>query len=145
MLLLLQLNNLLAVAGEAPAPTPTVQTSSGGWSNWFDTFEHERRRRAKKKREDEEAEEALADKVEHEIAQLMHKQIEKDNQRKELQRIKELVKQYAKATDTPSLRVQKAIQEATIKQTLDSYEKVQKEFLRMMEEEEFAVILAMAT
>lgn len=129
-----------------PAPVvATPETSSAGFSNWYDILENQRRRRAKKKREDEEAEEALADNVEHEIAQLLHKQIEKDERRKELQRIKELVKQYAKATDTPSLRVQKAIQEATIKQTLDSYEKVQKEFLRMMEEEEFAVILAMAT
>lgn len=129
--------------GVAP-PVVVAVPNSGGWGNWYDIFEHQRRRKEKQKQEDEEVLENLETKVDREIAQLLRKQQAQDDQRKELERVKQLVQKYTDLSPKISSdRVNKAIEEAKIKQTLASYEKLQKEFIRMMEEEELQVMLSL--
>lgn len=123
---------------------PASDTGSAGFSNWYDILENQRRRKEKRKKEDEEVLEQLETKVDREIAQLIRKQEAQDEQRKDLERVKQLVQKYTDLSPKISSdRVNRAIEEAKLKQTLASYEKLQKEFIRMMEEEEVQVMLSL--
>jgi hypothetical protein len=123
---------------------PAVDSDADS-AGWYAVMERQRRRKQRQKREHEEAELALKNAIDREIAQLLHKQEQEEDHKKELERIKALVNEYADtaAVATKSDRVLKAINEAKMKQTLASMERLQKEWFRMMEEEEFAVFMAL--
>lgn len=142
-------NTVLTVGGVSDTFTSTtiaaavVDTGGGGWA-MVEYFDRQRRERKRKEQEQEEAEEALQSEIDRSIAQLLHKQEQEDDKRQELERIKSLVAQYADTTDVGSDRVNLAIQEAKAKQTRASLEKLQREFERMMEEEEMVVMITLA-
>jgi hypothetical protein len=140
-------STVLTVGGVSDTFTSTtlaaVDTGGGGWA-MLEYFDRQRRERKRKEQEQEEAEEALQSEIDRSIAQLLHKQEQEDDKRQELERIKSLVAQYADTTDVGSDRVNLAIQEARAKQTRASLEKLQREFLRMMEEEEMVVMITVA-
>lgn len=120
---------------------PVQESGSGGF--YFDFHSHlERRRRRKRELEEaQEAEQELKDKVDREIAMLLHEQERKDEERKALERLKGLVRQYAD-TKADTERVDRALKLAAQKQTLASYEALEREFKRMQEDEEFMFILS---
>ncbi len=127
--------------GEAPVSTDT----SGGF--YFD-FELHRERRRKRQQELDEAEEEaekLQNKIDREIAELLHEQERKDEKRKDLERIKSLVKRYESVTpaEISSERVLKALTEAKKKATTANLERLQREFERMVQEEDDFLALVM--
>lgn len=119
-------------------PQPVTSQNSGGF--YFEEHILRRRKRQQELLEAEKAEEELQDKIEREIAQLLHEQERKDEERRDLERVKSLVSQYGKLADV-SERVSQALLEAQQKETAASYLKLQREFERMLEEEEHAVLM----
>lgn len=145
MLALLQQNLGFAWGVAATVEVPDVVgdvVSGGGF--WFD-FEYEMaRRRTRQREEDEEreAEERLKDEIDRNIAILLHEQERKDQERKALERLRGLVSKYA-TEKTNNERLDRALSLAQQKQTLASYEALEREFARAQEDEELMFLLAM--
>lgn len=118
-------------------------TSGGGFYFAFESQQRERRRRKKELEEAAEAAEALQDKVDAEIAKLLHEQQRKDEERANLDRIKRLIAQYPKDKINVE-RVDKALDRARLKQTLSAYEELEREFARMQEDEDFLIMTMLA-
>jgi hypothetical protein len=120
-----------------------VESNSGGWA-FFLRYQDERDRRRRKRLEQDEAEEAVKalPPVEAEIAQFLHKQERQDEKRAEIERLRKLVAEHS---DTKSLppRVASAFERAQQRQTFSSLLNLDKELRRMMEDEEFMVLLMM--
>lgn len=136
----------------APGSTVTITVSlgdapvadaqpSGGWPG----FDHEWWRWQRRKKELEEAEEEveeIADEIDRNIGLLLQEQERKDEERKALARLSKLVSALPIETDQTE-RVQRALELAKQKQSLASYERLEREFKRMNEEDEFAFLLMM--
>ncbi len=127
-----------------PPVTPTDTVTGGGFYFDFDRALSARKKRRRELEEAEEAAESLQNKVDAEIAQLLHEQQRKDEERANLERIKKLVAQYPKEKFNVE-RVDKALQHAREKQTQLSYLALQREYERMTDEEDalFIAILAL--
>lgn len=108
--------------------------TGGGW------IEYElhllRRRKRKKELEDIEAEqEKIEDDAAREIARFLQIQERKDEERKDIERIKALVQRH-KTIETDSERVQAALANAQEKASRANLERLQKEMERVLEEED---------
>lgn len=128
--------------------TTTSVAASEASGGWFFEFESHRERRRKRQQELDDAEEEaekLQNKIDREIAQLLHEQERKDEKRKDLERIKSLVKRYESVTpaEISSERVLKALAEAKKKATTANLERLQREFERMCQEEDDFLALVM--
>ena len=124
---------------------PVTDTPSGGGGFYLD-YELSIAKRRKRKKELEEAEEeakALQDAVDAEIAQLLHAQERKDEEREHLERIRALVAKYPQEKLDVE-RVDNALKMAQLKQTIASYEALEREIERMNEEEDFMVMTLLA-
>lgn len=132
----------LSMTAFAPTILGSAQGSSGGF--FYDFGEHISQRRKKQQAlaESRDAEESIEQEIDRSIAHLLHAQESKDEERKDIERIRALVQQHKdSAIDVDSERVLKAVDEAKEKQTRASLEKLQREFERMLEEEEHAVLM----
>lgn len=99
----------------------------------------ERRRRFKREQDEaEEATQALPP-VEAEIAQFLHKQEREDDKRAEIERLRKLVAEHSANALPP--RVQTLFERAQMRQTISSLMNLDKELRRMMEDEEFVVLM----
>jgi hypothetical protein len=128
--------------GEAPAED---DQPSGGVTFWF-RYEQEQARRRKRRRELEEAEEEtqkLADAVEREIAGHLHADLQEDERRNELNRLRALVAQFAdrEAQEAMSERVRKALAQAQSRETTAAYLALDRALRQQLEEEEFLVLM----
>lgn len=130
--------------GEAP---PQVESSGGGGFWPLYEIEQSRRRRLRKlQAEREEEAERIQAELDRAIALELRKK-EADEQRvEELQRLNTLVAQYAdrEAELAMTERVSKAFKRAHAKSTVSSLLALDKEIQRMLEEEEFLVLLMLA-
>ena len=140
-------NTVVTIGGVADTFTSTT-TASVNAAGWFYDFDANRDRRRKRQRELDDAEEEaekLQNKIDREIAQLLHKQERKDEKRKDLERIKSLVKRYESVTpsEVSSDRVLRALSEAKKKATTANLERLQREFERMVQEEDDFLALVM--
>lgn len=131
---------VVVVTGEAPQ-----QDAVGGWF-WFQ-YEKERERRRRRQAELEEAQEdaeRIADETTREIARLLQAQEAKDAERANIDRLRRLVQQYAADARSDSARVQAALAAAQQKATRAALERLEREIERMREEEEVALLMALA-
>ena len=142
--LLLQ-QNLGFAWGDLANSGSDVQSSGGGWL-FYTYYEDFLSRKTKKQKELDDKEEyvqELQDKIDREIAQLLIEQQRKNEERADLDRLRTLVVKYRNVApvDINSERVLAAISDAKQRLTRASLEKLQREFNRMIEEEEHAVLL----
>ena len=128
--------------GEAPV----ASSSGGGWYMDFERHARERKRRKDELDEIEEQQERIEDEASREIARLLQIQERKDAERKDIERIKALVTKYKDVSpEVDSERVLKALNEAKQKATRANLERLQREFERMVEEEDdFLALLFIA-
>jgi len=122
--------------GDATQPT-------GGWYQALDREYYRRKKRKEEEEALEREEEEIKDEIDRNIAALLHEQLRKDEERKDLERLKTLVKRYEKTTDIDSERVLKALDAAKEKATRANLERLQREYERMVEEEDFMTMLLM--
>jgi hypothetical protein len=142
---------LIAINGNASLTSNLVVSTEANSGGWFYDFDYHRRAREKRRRELEEIEEEqerIEDAVNREIARLLQIQERKDAERKDLERIKALVKRYphVDTSEVNSDRVQQALQAAQQKQSRANLERLQREFERMVREEDdfLALVIALA-
>jgi hypothetical protein len=131
---------LLLNLSAAAVSSPVVEQSSGGWAAYnYADIERTRRRRAKQLKEESEE---IEDKVDREIARLLHEQEELDAARKERDRLSDLAARYAKADDMPE-RVRKAALRAQLNATASALEAMGREIERARDEEEIAALMVL--
>lgn len=142
---LVQAGTLTASGGDS---TAAEQPTGGGapfYGHFYLAYERQLRRRREEERkrlealaEVEEIEEATA----REIAQLLHKQEALDAERRELERLENLVREYRRVpqVDLPS-RTQKAFVRAAVQRNISALQALDREMRRMLEEEEIAVLM----
>jgi hypothetical protein len=126
--------------GDAPVAD---QQPSGGW---FMRFESELTRRRRRREEIEEAEEAtaqLADAVDREIAQHLHADLKAEEERRQLERLRTMVAQFAdrEAETAMSERARKALLRAQTQANVSALLAFDREVQRMLEEEELIVLM----
>lgn len=119
---------------------------TGGFFVAFEREQHRRERARRKRTEDEEAAQRIADEIEREIAALLHKQEAQDAERLELQHLGRLVAEFAdrEAQDAFNERVRAAFVRAQAQMTASSLLALDREIRRQLEEEEMAVLMAIA-
>lgn len=151
------LNGSIAVGIDAGAITfngqlftasiTNIGNSSGGWYAVMELHSMQRRGKRKELEDAQEAEKTIEQEIDRNIAKLLHEQEAKDEERKDLSRIRALVLKYKDTApvDIDSERVQKALMEAQKKATTANLERLQREFERMLEEEEHAVLMLLAS
>lgn len=134
-----------AVWTQTPAtPAVSVPAPSGGFFFDFDRHSAQRRQRLRELAEAEEHEQEIKDEIDRNIAKLLHEQQRKDEERKDLERIRSLVIQHKhESPEIDSERVLKALNEARLKQSRANLERLQREMDRMFEEEEDFLALMM--
>lgn len=124
--------------GDQPVPA----SFSGGF-----LYEYERSQsiRARKRRELEEREaeaERLEDEASREIAQFLHQQEAVDEERQELDRLRELVRTHRRESATELTdRVRQAFTRVLLQENFSALEALQRELRRMLEEEEIAALM----
>lgn len=136
----------LAIAGQnfITLLQSPAESNSGGFFFDFDRHSADRRRRRRELEEAEEHEQDIKDEIDRNIARLLHEQQRKDEERKDLERIRSLVIQHkSESPDIDSERVLKALNEARQKQSRANLERLQREMDRMFEEEEDFLALMM--
>lgn len=116
---------------------------------FFMHFERHATRRDREREEREaaiEATKALEAEVDREIAQFLHEQQAQEAQRKELDRLSTLVAQFAdrQAELAFNERVAKAYARALAQQNASALLALERELGRQLEDEEFAVLMALA-
>jgi hypothetical protein len=136
-------SNAFGVAVVAVASTTSV---SGGWL-FFNEYEQELRRRQKRKKEQEELEEAteqIEDTTDRQIAQLLREQEAKDEKRKELQRLAEIVRQNAdiEAARQYGAKVAKAYERALTQGNFSALQALDRELKKARDEEEALLLQA---
>jgi hypothetical protein len=127
-------------------PAEDAQQGGGGFgfANLYE-IELQRRRRRKKEREEiEEATEQIADETDRQIAQLLRTQEAKDEKRKELQRLAEIVRQNAdiEAARQYGEKVAKAYERALMQGNFSALEALDRELKKVREEEEALLLQA---
>ncbi len=140
MLLPLLMNNLM---GDGTVPVVVVETPSGGF---YFGFDHALAKRNKRKRELEEQrkeQETIEDAQSRELAQLINKQEAKDAEREDLVRLQALADQFSrKGVDVPRPMLASVLK-ASEERTKASLEQMRRQAERMIDEEEFALIVAL--
>jgi hypothetical protein len=143
-------NTVVTIGGISDTFTSTTgavsATASGGWFMDFEADYRRRKRRQEELEAIEREQESIEDQASREIARLLQDQERKDERRKDLERIKALVKQYphVDSSEVSSERVQRALKAAQEKQTRANLERLEREFQRMVDEEdEFLTVLLM--
>lgn len=126
-----------------------AQAEEAFTGGFFVTFEREMARRERERRERLEAEEsaqAIANARDREIAAFLHAQEAMDGERAELERLTGLVTQFAdqQAESAFNERVQAAYVRALAQQNASALLAFERELRRQIEEEEFAVLMALA-
>lgn len=126
---------------------PVVDTAFAG--GLIVSFERQQARRRKRQRELEEAEEAveqLADSVDREVAQLMQERERKAEFEDNLARLKRIVTAFDDAVEREAVseRVRVALARAQAQESVSAYLALQRELDRMLEEEEFAILMILA-
>jgi flagellar biosynthesis regulator FlaF len=125
----------------------SAQSESGGGGFFFDFEYHNQRRRMRQQELDEieDERERIADKVDREIALLIQSQEKKDAERQDIERLKGLVKRYQSTVPIGEVsdKVSEALKSAQLKQSRANLERLQREFDRMAEEEDFMAMLLM--
>ena len=97
--------------------------------------------RSKELEDAEKAEQELANKVDAEIAQILHQQERVDAEAEDLQRLQALAERYAERPEGVSDRVALALARAREKRTQGALQALERELTRMQEEEEMALLL----
>lgn len=128
---------------DTPVPTPTPDQPTGGFFLGFDHALAKRNRRKKEledqKREQEEIEDAQA----REIAKLISEQEAKDAEREDMARLQALADQFArKGVEVPRPMLASVLK-ASEERTKASLEQMRRQAERMLDEEEFALIVAL--
>lgn len=130
-----------------PQPPPTTEVFTGGFVVSFER-EMRRRERARRKREEdaEQAQKALQSETDRQIAAFLHEQEAQDAARHEIERLSQLVTRFAdkEAESAFNERVSKAFVRAAAEQTASAMLALERELRRQFEEEEFAVLMALA-
>lgn len=126
-----------------------VQTASEFSGGLFFAFEREverRRKERRKREEDEEEAKKLKDDIDREIAVLLHQQEADDAEAQELSRLKVMVAQFADkaAEEAMTERVRSALVRANVQQNVSAYLALERELTRVMEEEEFMILMVLA-
>lgn len=124
-----------------PVPAPVVETFSGGF---LYHYELEQARRRKRKREREQLEEEarqLQDKLDREIALLLHQQQEADERQEELNRLQRLVRGYSNAQLQLSDRAKIAYVRALTQANFSAMEALDRELQRQLAEEEITALM----
>ncbi len=121
-------------------PVVVAADPSGGF---FFGFDHARARREKRKRELAEMaaeQQSIEDAQAREIAQLLHAQEAKDAEREDLARLQALADKFAKPGNEVPRALLATVMKAHEERTKNALEQLQREFSRMLEDEEAAVI-----
>ena len=115
---------------------------TGGWEPFFRLEQEAIRRRARLEEEErrKEAERELLDEIDAEIARRLHRDMAAQEELEDLARLREIVRQYP-AMDGANERVQRAFLAAREAQTFSRLQALQREFMRMQEEEEIAILM----
>lgn len=137
-----------AFSVEVAVPPPAVGTQLTG--GFFALFERQHAHRRKRLLELEEAEEAarqLKDSVDREIAQLLQEQERKAEFDANIVRLKRLVGEFAdkEAEAAMSERVRTALARAQAQESVSAYLSLQRELERFLEDEEFAILMMLAS
>lgn len=147
MLWLINLGYGASPSDFVPPEPPPAEVYTGGF---FHAFERQRERRRKRQRELDEAEEEaqkLKDAVDREIAELLQAQERKAEFEQNIARLKRIVGEFAdrEAEAAMSERVRKALTRAQVQESVSAYLSLQRELERQLEEEEFAILMILAT
>lgn len=123
-----------------------TETFTGGFFVSFEREMERRRRERRKRQEDEEEAQRIAEDRDRQIAAFLHEQEAKDAERDELARLGSLVTQFADSQAQVAFneRVAKAFARALAQQNASALLALEREVGRQMEEEEFAVLMALA-
>jgi hypothetical protein len=123
-------------------PQPVVGSSSGGFLHEYERA-HAVRIRKRREREEREAEaERLADETSREIAQLLHEQEAKDEERADLERLRELARVHRQEAATElTERVRRAYARVLLQENLSALEALDRELRRQLDEEEIAALM----
>lgn len=138
----------------APAPLPhiglllgaQIVAPSGGFFIDYERYSSRRKREQTERRQAEDDAKAIQDALDREIAALLHAQEGKDAERAELIRLDSLI-QRLDAEEARSLfneRVTKAYARALAQQNVSALLAFDRELQRQLEDEEFAVVMALA-
>lgn len=119
-----------------------TEAVTGGWEPFFRLEQEAIRRRARLEEEErrKEAERELLDEIDAEIARRLHRDMAAQEELEDLARLREIVRQYP-AMDGANERVQRAFLAAREAQTFSRLQALQREFMRMQEEEEIAILM----
>lgn len=124
-------------------PAPPVQASSGG--GFLYEYERSQALRARRRREREEREaeaQRIADETAREIAQLLHEQEAQDEERADLERLRELARVHRQAQATElTERVRRAFARVLLQENRSALEALDRELQRQLEEEEIAALM----
>jgi hypothetical protein len=131
---------------EVAAAVVVATQPTGGWL-FLNEYEQELRRRQKRKKEQEELEEAteqIEDTTDRQIAQLLREQEAKDEKRKELQRLAEIVRQNAdiEAARQYGAKVAKAYERALTQGNFSALQALDRELKKARDEEEALLLQA---
>lgn len=132
---------------DGSAPVVVVESPSGGWLTFLNTYEQQlvrRREERKKQQQLEEETEQIPDDTDRQIAQLLREQEAKDARRAELQRLSELVEQNAsvEAAKQYSEKVGAAYARALTQGNYSALEALERELRKAREEEEALLLQA---
>lgn len=124
----------------ASVQTTQEEQASGGWKFYVAYEQHSAKRKKRERELEEEAEQAqqLQDKVDREIAELLHKQQQIDERRDYLERLGQLAKENVdlEAARNYSDRVAIAYQRAVTQGNFSALEALSRELERAADEEE---------
>lgn len=128
-------------------PPPVVVTDSGATPGWplYEYAQHRRRVDAENKRRLVEAlKEAEDDRIQADIARIFHEQLAKEQEQKDLERLRLLVQNNNELTSATE-RVQNAFRKAKVEQTFSRLQALQRELIRaQIEEEEMFLLMLLA-
>lgn len=128
------------------APEPEAEQPERNSGGWFYDFEQHRERWKNRERQLEEAEESakqLESRVDREIAELLQQDERKAAFQENISRISRLVAGFAdsEAEQAMSARAAQALARARAQESVGTLLALQREMDRMLEEEEFAVLM----
>lgn len=126
-----------------PPVAPTEQ-NSGGWATRLLLEQHAVHRRNllddAKRRKQEAIEAAKDDAVQKEIARRIHAELQREEEKQEIDRLKKLVESSGELTRSTE-RVQNAFLKAKSERTFSRLQALQRELIRAQEEEEMALLM----
>jgi hypothetical protein len=135
---------IVVSGGVRPAEEESGGSGGYGFANLYE-IELQRRRRRKKEREAlEQATEQIEDTTDREIAQLLRIQEAKDEKRKELQRLAEIIRQNAdiEAAKQYGAKVAKAYERALMQGNFSALQALDRELKKARDEEEALLLQA---